>query len=250
MRESIQGINLLRHLADQGLRIFSIKDAKEAALFIKMRASYVPEALTRLYQQGWINRIKRGVYAMSAFGHPPHDFAIAMALVTPCAISHWTAMHYHHITEQTPRTIFATTPLGSSIPRVKKHIFQFVRTKKENYFGTVTVWIDSMKVQVTDLERTLLDGLIFPQYCGGFSEVLTGFQTAEKRIRIKLILEYAMKLGVAPAKRLGFILESLGVNEKHLQGLLELPSKTYFKLNPQGPARGKYNTKWKIRINA
>ena len=31
-------------------------------------------------------------------------------------------------------------------------------------------------VTITDVERTLLDGLAMPQHCGGFAEVVHAFQ--------------------------------------------------------------------------
>lgn len=116
MKNSVLGISLLRHLASQGLRIFSTEQAQAAALEIEMNPSYVSEALHHMKNGGWVTRLKRGVYAIAAHGPAPHEFAVAMALVTPSTISHWTAMHYHHITEQTPQKIFATTPHGTSIP--------------------------------------------------------------------------------------------------------------------------------------
>ena len=108
MKNSVLGMGLLRHLASQGLRIFSTEQAQAAALEIKMNPSYVSEALHHMKNGGWVTRLKRGIYAIAAYGPAPHEFAVAMALVTPSAISHWTAMHYHHITEQTPNKIFNT----------------------------------------------------------------------------------------------------------------------------------------------
>ncbi len=250
MKHPALGINLLRHLADRGLRIFSTEQAQTAALEIKMRPAYVSEALHHLTNGGWITRLKRGVYAIAAFGPIPHDFAVAMALVIPCAISHWTAMHYHHITEQTPNKIFAITPRGTSIPRsLASTPFRFIQVKKEHYFGIETIWIDDMKVQITNLEKTLLDGLISPEYCGDFSEVLHAFKMARNKMRIQVIIEYALLLEKAVAKRLGLILEKLEIEEKYLEPLLKLPMTSYSKFDPNGPATGSYNSKWKIRDN-
>ncbi len=250
MKNTITGINLLRHLADQGLKIFSTGQALAAALEIEMNPNYVSEALHHLKNGGWITRLKRGAYAMAAYGPAPHEFAIAMALVTPCAISHWTAMHYHHITEQTPNKIFSITPRGTSIPRsLANTMFRFVQVKKEHYFGIETIWVDDMKAQITNLEKTLLDGLTSPEYCGDFSEVLHAFKMGKDMIRIPIIIEYALKLEKAVAKRLGFILDELGIEEKHLDPLLQLPMKSYCKFDPSGPVKGHYNAKWKIREN-
>jgi predicted transcriptional regulator of viral defense system len=251
MKNSILGLNLLRYLADQGLRIFSTKQAQAAALEVGMSPCYVSEALHNLKNGGWVTRLKRGVYAMTAYGPAPHEFVIAMALVTPSAISHWTAMHYHHITQQTPNKVFAVIPSGSSIPRSlgKRSMFRFIQVKKEHYFGIETIWVDDTKVQITDLERTLLDGLISPEYCGDFSEVLYAFKMAKERIRIQVIIEYALKLDKVIAKRLGLILEELGVKEKQLIPLLNLPMKSYCKFDPSAPSKGPYNAKWKIQEN-
>ena len=195
-------------------------------------------------------RLKRGVYAIAAHGTVPHEFAVAMALVTPSAISHWTAMHYHHITEQTPHKIFATTPSGTSIPKSPMITsYRFIQVKKEHYFGIETIWVDSIKVQITNIEKTLLDGLASPEYCGDFNEVLHGFTMGKDRIRIPVIVEYALKLEKTVAKRLGFILEGMGIEDKYLAVLLELPIKSYCKLDPSGPLKGTYNLKWKIREN-
>lgn len=250
MKNSILGISLLRFLANQGLRIFSIEQAQVAALEIKMNPAYVGEALHHMKNGGWVTRIKRGIYAIAAYGPVPHEFAIAMALVTPSAISHWTAMHYHHITEQTPRKIFATTPRGTSIPRsLTNTSFRFIQIKQEHYFGIETIWMDDMKVQITNIEKTLLDGLTSPEYCGDFNEVLQAFKMGKDKMRIPIIIEYALKLEKAVAKRLGFILEGIGIEDQYLQDLLNLPTSSYCKFDPSGPLKGSYNSKWKIREN-
>lgn len=250
MKNSVSGLNLLRHLSEQGLKIFSIAQAQAAAPEVGMNPAYVAESLHNLTKGGWVTRLKRGVYVIAAYGPGPHEFAVAMALVTPSAISHWTAMHYHHITQQTPNKIFASTPRGTSIPRsLSKTIFRFIQIKKEHYFGTETIWVDDMKAQITNLEKTLLDGLTLPEYCGDFSEVLHAFKMGKDKIRIQVIIEYALKLEKSVAKRLGFILDELGIEKKYLDPLLKLPMKSYCKLDPSGPVKGSYDAKWKIRKN-
>ena len=106
-----------------------------------------------------------------------------------------------------------------------------------------------MKAQITNIEKTLLDGLTSPEYCGDFNEVLHGFKMGKDRIRIQVIVEYALKLEKAVAKRLGFILEGMGIEDKYLDALLKLPMKSYCKFDPSGPVKGQYNSKWKIREN-
>lgn len=253
MKQSKVGIRLLRHLVASGLKIFTIKQARKVARELEINPNYITEALHHLVKENWIIRLKRGVYAVSAesgIGEPPHEFEIAMALVTPCAISHWTAMHHHHLTQQIPNTIFAITPSSTSIPRsIPKGKYHFIKIKKEYYFGIEKVWIGQSQVFITDPERTLLDGLMSPQYCGDFQEVLHAFKMYRDQMNVKRIVRYALRLDQSVAKRLGWVLEQLGIEDSLLQELLQLPIKGYRKLDPSGLLKGPYNKKWMIQEN-
>ncbi len=247
------GLKLLRHLAASGLKLFTVQQAKEAACELKLNPDYTTQALHHLVKENWIIRVKRRVYALTAesgFGEPPHDFEIAMALVAPCAISHWTAMHHHHLTQQIPNTIFAITPSSSSIPRsIPKEKYRFIKMKNQLYFGIEKIWVGEAQIQMTDPERTLLDGLMTPQYCGDFQEVLHAFKMHYAHMNLERIIQYALRLNRSVVKRLGWILENLGAKDFQLQELLHLPIKGYRVLDPSGPLKGPCNKKWMIQEN-
>lgn len=63
-------------------------------------------------ETGWIVALRRCLYTISPAlpGVPPaHEFEIAMRLVRPAAISPWSALHHHGLTEQAPQTVFVLT---------------------------------------------------------------------------------------------------------------------------------------------
>lgn len=252
MKKTVIGLDILRQLAILGLKIFTVEQARSIAQQQGARPAYVVEALHYLQKDNWIIRIKRGVYAFSSESgyEAPHEFAIAMALVTPCVVSHWTAMHYHHLTQQSPNVVFATTLTTSSIPRkIGKMKYHFIRTKEEYFFGIEKMWVGELQIQITDPERTLLDGLMTPQYCGDFQEVLHAFKMYGDRINIERIVQYALKLDQSIVKRLGWILERIGFEEALLVELLRYPIQGYRKLDPTGAMKGPYNKKWMIQEN-
>jgi predicted transcriptional regulator of viral defense system len=253
-RNTYSGIQILRYLAsEQGLSIFDSDQARRAAQRFNISHEYVPEALHYLEKDGWIFRLKRGLYAFSidsGMGTPPHEYEIATVLVLPSTISHWTAMHYHHLTQQTPNTVFATTPTGTSIPRsVDRRHFHYIRVKPQHYFGFEKIWLEHSQVLITDLERTLLDGLINPKYCGDFQEVLHAFKVAKEHLSLEKLMKYSLLLDAAVPKRLGWVLEHIGYTDQRLAALLNAPIKGYRKLDPTGDAKGPYNKKWMIREN-
>jgi predicted transcriptional regulator of viral defense system len=121
--------------------------------------------------------------------------------------------------------------------------------KPERYFGTEEVWIDEARVTITDPERTLLDGLSMPQYCGDFAEVLHAFELRVDYLELERIIEYAFKLDTATAKRLGWVLDFQGIDPALLEPLLKFPIKGYRKLDPTGPRTGPRNRRWMIQEN-
>jgi predicted transcriptional regulator of viral defense system len=265
-KRSDVGIDLVRLLSSEGDRIFSTERARELSERIALKESYLVEALYHLRRNGWIVSLRRGLYAISPSAPgatPTHEFEIAMALVNPAAISHWSALHYHALTEQAPRNVFVMTTTQSSVPRVRgtraphvksgypvgKILYRFIQVKPERFFGTEKVWVGEAGVTMTDPERTLLDGLSMPQYCGDFAEVLHAFEVRGAKLDLNRIIDYALRLDVTTAKRLGWVLEKQGIDPLQLEPLRQASIKGYRKLDPTGPRKGPYNAGWMIQEN-
>lgn len=156
---------LLQRLGQSGQRIVRPDQARE--LLPEASPAHVTQLLHHLTQCGWLVRLRRGLYALSPdiFQGPPlHEYELAMALVEPAAISHWSALSVHGLTEQLPREVVVLTTTDVSAPRdssgdglveVGGHTFRFCRVIAEHYFGFQTIWRGQTAVQVTDPERTL-----------------------------------------------------------------------------------------------
>ncbi len=265
-KRSLVGIELVRLLASEGDRIFTIDSARELAGQVGLQASYLRESLYHLRQNGWIVSLRRGLYALSSTIPgitPAHEFEVAMALIDPAAISHWSALHFHGLTDQAPRDVFVLTTTGTSVPRIRgtkgrqkrsgypvgDTYYRFVQMKPEWFFGIRRQWIGESRVSITDPERTLLDGLAMPHYCGDFAEVLHAFEVRGGDLDLPLIISYALKLSDAMVKRLGWVLEHAGVDAVHLESLARVPVRGYRTLDPSGPRRGRCNRDWMIQEN-
>ncbi len=265
-KRTLVGIELIRLLTAEGDRIFTIERARELAPRVGLRDAYLREALYHLRQNGWIVSLRRGLYALcpTVPGVPAaHEYEIAMFLVSPATISHWSALSHHGLTEQPPLTVFVSTTTQASIPRARREetvgtdqgyqalgtSYRFIQFKPERYFGVGREWINDAPVWITDLERTLLDALAMPQYCGGFAEALHAFQLGLVNLDIDRIVDYALRLDGATAKRLGWVLERNGVDSPHLDALAAVPVKGYTRLDVTGPRKGRCNGYWKIQEN-
>ncbi len=259
------GTELVRKLAEAGQRIFTAEEARRIAPSVGLSPGYLRQALHHLARSGWVVRLRKGLYSLSGSvpgTTPLHEFEIAMALVDPAAISHWSALSYHGLTEQVPRRVFVLTT-ARAVPRARgvkaerseegypvgETIYKFVQVKPERFFGIEEVWVNESRIRITDPERTLLDGLMAPQYCGDFAEVLHAFEVRAPKLDLERIINYALKLDAATVKRLGWILERQGVESSRLEPLRHVPVKGYRVLDPTGPRRGPCDADWMIQVN-
>lgn len=257
---------LVRLLTEAGDHVFTTARARELAPEAGISPTYVVEALHRLRRAGMVGAIRRGLYEIRE-GAFVYETEIAMHLVHPAAISHYTAFNRHGLTTQIPNVIFATTTTGCTVPRnrgkkYRNHryahrgyiangiAYQFTRVRPEHFFGTRPLWDDD-RVLVTDMERTLCDGLSRPDLCGGFHEVMEGFEIAHFNLDLDYsrLVDYATRLGVAAAKRVGWALEAVGVEDGVLQPLADMPTKSYRNLDPTEPREGRCNSRWMVREN-
>ena len=266
LKQSLTGIELVRLLAYEGDRIFTTDRARELAPQVRLKDAYLAESLYHLRRNGWIVSLRRGLFALASAVPgvaAAHEFEIAMALTNPAAISHWSALNYHGLTEQSPRHVFVLTTTETSVPRMRRPgtkpsgggylagdtVYRFIQVKPKRFFGIEQVWVGDARVWITDLERTLLDGLSRPLRCGDFAEVLHAFRTGIARLDIERITNYALQLDTATVKRLGWTLEYYGHRSSVIDRLAALEGKGYRKLDPTGPGRGTCNSRWMLREN-
>jgi len=246
-----------RFLARIGIRpTFSIGDARR--VLGHKESDPTRQFLERLQTKGWIRRIKRGRFAViplsSGEDRTPqlHEFIVAMELVSPAAIAYWSALNHHGMTEQLPRAVFVSTnhPVRRPPGEVLGVSYKIISLRPEKFFGTVKDWIGEMPFMVTDREKTLIDGLDLPQYAGGVGEISRALFTAWAQINESKLRKYAAKIGnSAVAKRLGFLMETLGLgNGEALRKAVSL-APGFSLLDPTMPRHGKYNRRWGLLVN-
>jgi predicted transcriptional regulator of viral defense system len=124
-----------------------------------------------------------------------------------------------------------------------------VRPKK--FFGISTDWINEQPFSITDKEKTIIDGLDLPKYMGGVGEIAKALAQSWNELNEEKLREYAVKVGnTAVGKRLGFLMEALGLgNSEILRKALSFGA-GFSALDPTLPKRGKHSRRWGLLINA
>ena len=261
-----RGIALLRELSDEGLETFTTADARRCARSIGIAAGYVDLLLHRLHRSGFLRPLKRGAYAVSGGirGAPEvHPFAIGMRLVRTSAVSGWSALHHHGLTEQIPRAVTLTTPKPVVTPamrgdvrsppstwRAADQVFEIVSVVPRHFFGDESIWVGGSRVRMFDGERALLDCFALPRRFGGVTEGLGILEEHGRDLDIRRLVAHACRYGTRTvAARVGFALEGIGVPSRTLGRLRALVGKGYGPLDPTRESRGRRDPRWGIVVN-
>ena len=235
---------------------FSIEDAR--AILGPKDGKYAPQILDRMQQKGWIDRIRRGRFAVIPLSSGEtrssqlHEFIVARELVKPAAIAYLSALSHHGMTEQLPRTVFIATdhPVRSHEKHALGYSFRIVSVRKEKFFGVQKAWVNERPFFVTDREKTIVDAFDLPKNAGGIGIVAAALRSHWGELDEIRLREYAAKIGnSAAAKRLGFCMEALGLGDPGAFRAVLKPASGYPRLDPTLPAQGKYDRRWGLFVN-
>lgn len=234
---------------------------QEAASILKIKEQAAGKILSRLAKDGWLYRVKKGLYVPVPLESPTIDTAIenpwviAERVFSPCYIGGWSAAEYWELTEQIFRSVVVIT---AKRPRSKKALlggieFLLKSVSSRKIFGTSTVWKGNVRVQVSDPSRTIIDMLDDPQLGGGIRSVYDIFKNylASKYKKLYLLTTYAGKLGNRTVfKRLGYLIEREIPDEKRIiEKCRANMSQGYSRLDPSLPGK-KLITRWHLFVPA
>ena len=191
---------------------------KSAAVALADTRLAAAKQLARWAEQGWLQRVRRGIYvpvpleSERADSAPEDAWLIANTAFAPCFIAGWSAVEHWSLTEQVFRSVCVAT---SRRPRHREQsiggtMFALHTVPEGQFFGLKAVWRGATRVQVSDPSRTMVDLLATPAWGGGIRsvvDVLLAYLKSEHR-NLPLLLNYTARLGNgAVFKRLGYLLQ-------------------------------------------
>jgi predicted transcriptional regulator of viral defense system len=196
------------------------------------------QLIKNLQTAGDIERVSEisGVYRITvpyASVLPSPDEVIIQEGNPRAVFSHFTAAQYHNLTYAIPNEYHLThypdssvrLPLGTApedwidVPDPRQRTpnsihgvqIYWYKAKAEWDFGHTLGHIQGCPIYITDVERTLIDALRFPQRCGGATEVMRIWKRATDALNLDTLIGYVQKFKQTLLKqRVGFILERLG----------------------------------------
>lgn len=213
---------------------------REVKRFLDTSTRNAYRILTSMTDKGLVRRLARGRYVLADTYEQRDSYELASHLEPASYIGFFSALHFHGLTEQVPRTIFVAVTKQKRPLCVQGQSVRFVRVAPESFFG----YDRYGKAVVSDPEKTILDCLRLQDYAGGIELV---FEAIPDDLDVERIIRHAERLDSgAVAARLGYLLEQHGLLEDR-ERLQELVA-SYTKLDQSGD-RTNPVAPWKLYAN-
>ena len=122
---------------------------------------------------------------------------------------------------------------------------------EKRFFGYKKNWIDDFhKVNCTDLEKTFLDCLYKPDYAGGITEITKAIYKSKEKLQSVKFQDYLENFNTQVVyKRLGFIIDQLGLFPELQNSIAGKITSSYAPLDPSLEKQGHYSSKWGVIDN-
>jgi predicted transcriptional regulator of viral defense system len=247
-------LKLLFTLENKGKTVFSMKDAKE---ILGTSDSSVWNVIYRLKIKRRIEKIEKGKYLLipakagyeGLWSEVP--FLILPNILSDYYVGFYSALNYWGMTEQVPSVVFVATTKRKRNLEYGPTTFKFVTLSKKKFFGFVDGEVAGAKFRVSSKEKTVLDCLMYPKYCGGLDEAVKGIWESKDELDFGRLLEFVKKLGVSVVtRRLGYLLELLNIEKETSEKIASGRFKGFMWLDPLGPKNIlSYSKKYGLIVN-
>lgn len=246
---------LIATVGRSGRRVFTIS---EAAKLLGITSLQVSKIVHRLFQKRKLQRIEKAKYllippeAWKEGEYTEEGIIVASQLILPYYLSYWTALSFYGWTEQPSRTIFVATSKIKKPVELQGMKIRFVKLNSNRFFGFEEHWVGNQKVVVAEKEKTIIDCLDQPRYCGEIVEVAKGLWNGRKELNYVKLLEYSLRMkNGAVVKRLGYLLDILEINKPKIRKeLLKNKTPNFAVLDPgHKESTGEPNKEWNLTVN-
>ncbi|MFI5417335.1 MAG: type IV toxin-antitoxin system AbiEi family antitoxin [Candidatus Lutacidiplasmatales archaeon] len=227
----------------------------------RVSAGHARKLAHDLVRKRWLQRVGRGRYLLNPSRHGPQaiadtdPFRVGSRVATPYYFGYSTAAELLGLLPQASRVYFIVTTARGGVP---PHAAEFrrVRIAQSGFFGTQEVYRRGTRLIISDPERTVLDCLARPEFCGGIGGAVRVLESAGRRIDWPRIVGYLERLGNRSlARRLGYLAETFtkgrAIPERWARRMIARAGEPYA---PLGPAtefgrRGPHDSRWHLIRN-
>jgi len=208
---------------------------------------YTRKRISKLVNEGWLTRIKKGLYVISdistrgilAIDHR----AVVNLLVENAYISFLSALQFHGYYNQLLGGIRAVSLEKNKSRTIGNYIFHFTTTQVKYFYGWETYEIDGQEIKIASFEKALIDLIQFHRSTYSTDIVLEKLLDYQDEIDQNRLMQYLLKSNLTTRRIFGFLLDCAGIESQQL--LFSVANRK--SVSSISDAQDKvYNHKWKL----
>lgn len=208
---------------------------------------YLRKRISKLTNQGWLTRIKKGIYAISDLSSrgslPISHYAIANLLVENAYISFESALQYHGFYDQLLTRIGLISLKQYKSTRIDAFSYSFVKTKESYFYGWKPYQVDGQTVKIADTEKALIDLIQFHRNRYTVDLVIEKLQNYKDEFDLDRLITYSLKANIVTQRILGFLMDIFSLDTNKLFD--SVAKKQGISIITKSENRV-YNNKWKL----
>lgn len=249
--------HLISMLYEENKAIFKIRDAQR---ILGKTYNETTDLLSELVKRKVVTRLKAGKFLIipQQLGRGEqylgNSYVAGREVVNSDRyyIAFYSAMHYWGMLTQPLLKVFIAVPKRQIVPYEMRNKLVFVFINAKSIWGIKEEWVTpNEKVRISDREKTIVDALTHPEYCGGITEIAKGLWLVKEKIEYQRLEDYIRKHNKnVVAKRLGYILEILNIKQPELiDRLKDYVKDRYDKFDPNLSEKRIDKNTWRLIDN-
>lgn len=208
---------------------------------------YTRIRVNKLVRQGWLNRIKKGVYVVSDLSSRGSlsisHTAIVNALVEEAYISFDVALQQHGLYDQLSTNINSVSLQQYKTTTICGMTYKFIKTQLKYFYGWETHSIDGQSTKIAKPEKALIDLIQFHRNRYSTDLVLEKLSTFQNQINFQTFVDFALKANLTTRRIMGLLMDIVGLDSHQLLASVQnMGSVSMISVSENNL----YNHKWKL----
>jgi predicted transcriptional regulator of viral defense system len=180
----------------------------------------VRKLVNKLTKNGWLYRIKKGVYSINSLesrgflGIPA--FKIAQVLVSDSYISFESALGYHRMFDQMLIDVISVSLKQHNYKTIQGINYRYVKVKESLFFGWEECSFDGYVVKIATKEKAILDLLAFKRNVYTIDLLLEKMREYKKSLNFHTLQKLSLQYSKTIQKVIGFLLDLLSIDSHFL----------------------------------
>ena len=209
--------------------------------------AYTRKRVSRLVDQGWLTRVKKGVFVISDLSTRgqlsiSHQ-AIVNILVEEAYISFEAALQHHGLYDQMLKSIQSISLKRYHSTEIDGIEYKFINSQEKYFYGWETYTIDNQAVKIASIEKALIDLIQFHRTRYSTDLVLEKLSTFQDEVDITKLIDYILKSNLVTKRIFGFLMDCLKIDSNRI---LETVFDKKSVSSISNSNNNLYNNKWKL----